>query len=266
MVIFGGENINPEFLLGGRLIPTGREGNKVYARTLRWGETDTGEAVHLEAGDQLIIPAGDLVFDTRQIDSMSPAGAGGYAPVSNTVWTWYRIARDDLEYVSFISGLALKLDSAHNSWAEAMQAHKEATEGQGVNARISMFTALAGAQAAIIALDRAIIMVETLARDYCPGLAVPQNTVKIKEAAHQLRRSFEHIDERAQGKVAPGKEDVAAWSIFDQSDFMANAVLRYQDFSLDFNDDVRLALLACREAIMQAIDIRVGSGSKDTSN
>ena len=266
MVIFGGENIDPQFLLGGRLIPTKREGNQVYARTLRWGEVDTGEKVHLEPGDQLIIPAGGLVIDTRQIDSMSPAGVGGYAPVSNTVWTWYRIARDDPEYVNFISGLALKLDSAHNSWAEAIQAHQDATTEQGITRRIGMFTSLAGAQAAVIALDRAIIMVETLARDYCPGLAVPENTVKIKEAAHQLRRSFEHIDERAQGKVAPGKGDVSAWSIFDQSDFIADAVLRYQGFSLDFNDEVRLALLACRATIMQAIDIRVGLSSNDASD
>ena len=266
MVIFGGQNFDPQFMLGGRLIPTKREGNKVYARTLRWGEDDPGETVHLETGDQLIIPAGDLVIDTRQIDSMSPVGVGGYAPVSNTVWTWYRIARDDPEYVNFISGLALKLDSAHNSWAEAIQAHEDATKEQGINGRIGMFTALAGAQAAVIALDRAIIMVEALTRNYCPGLAVPQNTVKIKEAAHQLRRSFEHIDERAQGKVAPGKEDISAWSIFDQSDFMANGVLRYQDFSLDFNDEVRLALLSCRETIMGAIDVRVGLSSNATSN
>lgn len=180
MVIFGGENFDLQFLLGGRLIPTKRQGNKVYARTLRWGEDDSGETVHLEPGDQLIIPAGDLVIDTRQIDSMSPVGAGGYAPVSITVWTWYRIARDDPEFVNFISGLALKLDSAHNSWAEAIQAHEDATKEQGINQRIGMFTALAGAQAAVISLDRAIIMVEALARDYCPGLAVPQNTVKVK--------------------------------------------------------------------------------------
>ena len=85
MVIFGGQNFDPQFMLGGRLIPTKREGNKVYARTLRWGEDDPGETVHLETGDQLIIPAGDLVIDTRQIDSMSPVGVGGYAIQSQTL-------------------------------------------------------------------------------------------------------------------------------------------------------------------------------------
>ena len=46
------------FLFGGRIVPIRREGNIVYARTLRRGEEDTGEAVNLEAGDRLVIPAG----------------------------------------------------------------------------------------------------------------------------------------------------------------------------------------------------------------
>ena len=76
-----------EFLTAGRLIPIGREGNKVFARTLRLGEEDTGEVVNLEPGDELVIPAGGLVVDSRAIDAQSTKGLGGYAPVANTVWT-----------------------------------------------------------------------------------------------------------------------------------------------------------------------------------
>ena len=75
-----------EFLLNTRLIPIRREGNKVFARTLRFGEEDTGEAVQLNAGDQLIIPPGELVIDSRVIDSQNMKGRGGYVPVANTVW------------------------------------------------------------------------------------------------------------------------------------------------------------------------------------
>ena len=44
----------------------------MYARSLRPDEEDTGEGVHLNAGDRLVIPAGGFVFDTDQIDAMSP--------------------------------------------------------------------------------------------------------------------------------------------------------------------------------------------------
>ena len=89
---YANKQTQDEFLTSGRLIPIGREGNKVFARTLRPGEEDTGEVVHLEPGDQLVIPPGGLVIDSREIDARSTKGIGGYAPVANTVWTWYQIA------------------------------------------------------------------------------------------------------------------------------------------------------------------------------
>ena len=88
-----------DFLFGGRIVPIKREGNIVYARSLRRGEEDTGEGVALQPGDRLVIPAGELVIDSRQIDTYyNPKGLGGYAPVANTVWTWYRIATEQLGF------------------------------------------------------------------------------------------------------------------------------------------------------------------------
>ena len=92
-----------EFLTGGRLVPVRRQGNKVYAGTLRPGEEDTGEVVHLEPGDQLVIPPGGLVVDSREIDAYGVEGFGGYAPVANTVWTWYSIVGEQLE-LSILDG------------------------------------------------------------------------------------------------------------------------------------------------------------------
>ena len=40
-----------EFLYASRLVPAGREGNKVFARTLRPGEVDTGEGVKVGPGE-----------------------------------------------------------------------------------------------------------------------------------------------------------------------------------------------------------------------
>ena len=76
-----------DLLFYSRLVPDGREGNKVFARSLRLGEEDTGEGVNVRAGEQLIIRAGGLVISSDEIDALSPKGYGGYAPVANTVWT-----------------------------------------------------------------------------------------------------------------------------------------------------------------------------------
>ena len=55
-----------------------RDGKVVYARTLRRGEEDTGAAIHLEPGDRLVIPAGELVVNSRDIDEYyNPIGLGG---------------------------------------------------------------------------------------------------------------------------------------------------------------------------------------------
>ena len=80
-----------EFLTSGRIVLDRREGNKVFVRTLRPDEEDTGEGVDIRAGEQLIFEAGALVIDSREIDAQSVEGRGRYAPVANTVWTWYRI-------------------------------------------------------------------------------------------------------------------------------------------------------------------------------
>ena len=263
------DQVNPDlgwgFLMAGRLIPTGREGNKVFARTLRPGEVDTGETVQLEPGDELVIPAGGLVIDSREIDAMSPVGAGGYAPVTNTVWTWYRIVGDDPEYLNFISSLAHRLDAAHDSWSDAVQERENAIKVGGITGRAQMFMALSKAGMTVIALHRAVVMVETLASKYCPDLEVPIEVEKIKQTVAAIRHSFEHIDERVQGKVGPRESDPSALTIFDQSDFLASGVLHYQNLSLNFQEEVLATLLSCRETIMLAIDSRVNSHSNDAS-
>lgn len=250
-----------DFLFAARLVPIGRDGNIVYARTLRPGEEDTGEAVHLNVGDRLVIPTGGLVFDTDQIDAMSPVRMGGYAPVANTVWTWHQFASyEQPEYAFFLFALAQRLDAAHDLWSQAMQTREDAISSDGVVRRAGLFEALRTAEMAIIAFGRAITMVETLVTQYCPDLCMPEETDRVQRAVRLLRRSFEHIDERAQGRVSQKNVvDLSAWTIFDQTYFFERAVLRYQDVTLDFQADVLAALLACREVIKQSFESRVKS-------
>ena len=247
-----------EFLFGGRLVPIKREGNIVYARPLRPGEKDTGETVKLQAGDRLVIPAEELVFNSREIDAYyNPKGFGGYAPVANTVWTWDQIKTERLDFFLFFFSLSRRADAAHTLWASAMQARGKAQEEGGIPRRQEAFNALATAEMAVIALHRCIRMVYELIEKFCPELEVPKSVEKICIPVQEIRHAFEHIDERAAGKVGPSaKNHPEALTIFNQPDFVESSILRYREHVLNFESEVITALLDCRELIMCAIDVR----------
>lgn len=251
-----------EFLTSGRIVPVRREGNKVFIRTLRQGEEDTGEAVNIRAGDRLIFEPGALVIDSRQIDAQSAQGLGGYSPVANTVWTWYRIIGEEVSFFVFFFALARRIDAAHALWALAIQERERANEEGAISRRTGLLNAMAAAEVAIIALHRGFTMVDSLIVRFRLDLEVPQGVRRIREAIREMRNAFEHIDERAEGRIGRSKEfDPEALTIFDQPDFISSALLSYKGYSLNFEEEVISALLECREFIMRAIDARASSVS-----
>ena len=53
----------------GRVVPAGSDDDAVYMRSLRHGEEDTGEVVHVPAGKRMVIRAGDLSIDWEELDA-----------------------------------------------------------------------------------------------------------------------------------------------------------------------------------------------------
>ena len=246
-----------DFLFASRLVPLGRKGNIVYARSLRRGEEDTGEGVSLKAGEKIVIPPGELIINSREIDAYyNPAGTGGYAPVANTVWTWYQIAPEELGFFLYFFALARRTDAAHALWASAIQARDDAREAKGIPQRQGSLNALGIAEMAVIALRRCFEMVYGLVEKFSPGLQVPASVDKIRAPVRAIRHAFEHIDERAQGKINQQKTHPDALTIFNQPDFVNSSVLQYKTLTLNLETEVIAALLDCREFIMTAIDNR----------
>lgn len=249
-----------EFLTSGRIVPVRREGSKVFVRTLRHGEEDTGEAVNIRAGDSVIFEPGALVIDSRQIDAQSAQGFGGYTPVANTVWTWYRIVGEEVTFFVFFFALARRVDAAHGLWALAIQERERAKEEGALPRRTGFLNALATAEVAIIALHRGFVMIYSLIDKFQLDIEVPQGVKKIREVVREMRNAFEHIDERAEGRIGRSKEfDPEALTIFDQPDFVDSSMLRYKGYSLNFEEEVLAALLECREFIMSAMDARAST-------
>ena len=154
----------------------------------------------MEAGDSLVFPAGEFVFDSRDIDELyNPKGPGGYRPVANTVWSWHRIAPEQLGFFLFFFALARRTDAAHALWVLAIEARDKARREDGIPQRLAVFNALAAAEVALVALGRCYRMVSALVTKYCPELQVPDSVRNTQEAVLEMRNAFEHIDERAGG-------------------------------------------------------------------
>ena len=252
------QDLSGELLFYNRLVPDGREGNKVYARSLRPGEEDTGEVVNINAGDELVIRAGGLVINSDEIDALSPKGFGGYAPVANTIWTWYSIVGEQVGFFVYIFALARRLDAAHAAWELAIQERDKARSGGGIGRRIGFFRALSEAEVAIIALHRGMNMLLRFNGVFPLGLEIPNSLKKLEPVVKEMRDAFEHIDERAQGKINHrGQMDAEALTIFDQPDFTESSVIHYRGNDLHFEEDVLAALLSCRELVIKVIDLRV---------
>ena len=109
---------------------------------------------------------------------------------------------------------------------------------------------------AVIALHRCFEMVYELVEKFSPGLQVPASVDKIRAPVRKIRHAFEHIDERAQGKINQQKTHPDALTIFNQPDFVNSSVLQYKTLTLNLETEVIAALLDCREFIMNAIDNR----------
>lgn len=242
------------YLLSGRVVPDGVEGNVVYGRSLRHGEEDTGQEVDVPPGYEFAMRPGALAVHVTQIDAHSPARAGGYAPIANTVWTWYQFGEHEQRFLHFMFSFARRLDAAHSAWAEAMHDRERAQDLLGIEARVGNIAALATAEVAVVALHRAIRMAHSLVESHRPDLDLPAAVQSVLDPLKQIRDALEHIDERADGRSGQaGQLDPDAWTIFDQPGFVPHAVLTYKGHELAFDHDVLAALLSCRDLIMEAM-------------
>ena len=197
------------FLFGGRIVPVKREGNVVYARTLRRGEKDTGETIHLEPGEQLSFLPGAIEIDLRDIDEYyNPKGLGGYRPVANTVLTWHRFATEQLGFFLFF--FSLENDGRYAAYKNAVKLDispvlKRGTRhgktggylsGKGTSKRNR--GSGNGDHCSVGATGWYV----TLSRNIVQGYKCRTSVKNTRSSCEEMRYAFEHIDERAtEGKV-----------------------------------------------------------------
>lgn len=256
-------NLGPEAgiddsLVGVRVVPDGSDSHTVYGRTLKDGEEDCGQAIVLQVGERLVFPERSVRITIRDVDRYSTEGSDGYADIANTVWTWLQFGPSpDLEFFRFIFAAARRLDSAHAHWATSTN-QTENVPGEGfIRTRARIFRALGDAESMCIALNRSAMMIRKIPSKFAVSPAVPSIVNEIYPALNAIRNAFEHIDERALGKVH-GSAQPDALTIFDQKDFLTSHVLRYAGHSLDLRQQVLPALIDGRQFIFDVASEKAG--------
>lgn len=244
-----------------RVVPDGREGKTVFARTLHPGEVDLDEPVVFSPalGERLVFRNESRVR-IRDVDRLVKPDDTGYASVTNTVWTWLQLsAKATPQQIRFALATARRLDGSHLSLTALVAAMRE-LNGSEAKQRTHGFRAIAMAEVLVVCLNRAIDM--TLR---CPGqlgvrVPVPTIAKQKRSAVAALRNGFEHIEESAAGR-RKGKADPNAASIFNQSRFFIDGMLVIGAHTLSVPIEVPQLLVSMRDYLVEAIGALCGEWS-----
>lgn len=234
-----------------RVVPVRREGNRVLGRVLGYHEKDDGRRVHLRPGDQFTL-SGKSIAQLDLVDSYSRPDESGYAPLSDTVWTWIRISglRDEGQ-VRYLTAAARRLDSAHRAFRRIAALRDELEEFLQQNAwgpkiRAVTATLIGEVETAVIALWRAVDMVNAVPQNLKTEREPPSSVIAARTGLKEIRDAYEHIDERAFGRKRQ-KVDPHARTIFDYRELLEENRITYGPYSLELEREVPDLLLAARE-------------------
>jgi hypothetical protein len=251
-------NMTPEVgandsLVAVRVVPAGRDGTKVYGRTLKPGEVDLDTPVTYDpyAGEELHFRPGSVQITIQDVDRMAKPGPDGYATISNTVWTWLITTSTpaDPALFRFLLAASRRLDTAHSLYTQ-VEAALGSISGPYPHQREQAFAALGLSEVLCVSLSRAVDMLQKIPAQFSINLPLPATITGKALPLRDVRNAFEHIEERALGNVW-GKPDANALSIFDQTDLLTRGALTYASHSLDLRSEVLPMLVDARRAAFE---------------
>ena len=147
-------------VVGVRVVPAGRDGNLVYARSLNEGEPDNGERIPLEIGDKLVCPPGSIKVTLEDVDRYAEQEFDGYAPITNTVWTWLHVPPSPDEFFfNFMLTASRRLDDAHALCASALRELGYRPDEPFIKTRSRIFNAFGNAEQMCIYLSLVIELI-----------------------------------------------------------------------------------------------------------
>lgn len=251
-------NLTPEvgandILLNVRIVPDGRDGKIVYARTLRRNEEDDGSPVFVNAadGERLEFRQNSIEISIEHIDSCSKPGSDGYAPITNTIWTWmYVSGTANPDQFRFLLAAARRLDASHLVFCNLQERLSQlSTKGLGLIGQRELVYSIVGmVEILIISLNRSLQMLSQLQSRFGMSTPIPKSIDDKLKDVKSIRDAYEHIEDRALGKVH-GNPHPDALSVFDNRDFFSNGKVTYSSHSIDIRQELPQLFLEARSYI-----------------
>jgi hypothetical protein len=251
-----------DILLWVSIVPDGRDGKVVFARTLRVGESDPGIPVIVDAaaGETLQFRPGSVEISISHIDQHAQRDADGFSPISNTLWTWLTIGSPvSVQVFHHLFATGRRLDGTHSLLVDVIR-RMESLSGGFIHQRQQALEAFALAEILVVALGRTADLAERLRSTFNVNTIPPDRLNSNIGPIGDLRNAFEHIEDRAMGQVR-GKPHPDAYSVFDQREFVANGVLSYGIHRISLRNDIAPLLIDIRKYLLD-VAIEFAGSSK----
>jgi hypothetical protein len=238
------------FLFGMRVVEVDRLDGVVRARTLRHGEADTGARVHVAPGESMTFDEGAMVVDLDFLDGLQPPTESGYAELTPVLATWFSVGEHDEAEVRYLLAAARRLDVANRRMVEIEDCRSALSrEGlAGPEIRRRFFQLIGAVESAIIALYRAVYMVQKASDLIGASHTVPPDVARMSSTINEIRKAYEHIEDRAVGTEF-GRAHPDALTIFDYSELLKHDVIMYGAHRLSLTVDVPNVIRQVREFI-----------------
>jgi len=184
-----------------------------------------------------------------------PARPDGYRPIARQVWAWgMLVGVPSSEKTLLVLTAARRLDIAHSQFERlrsSLEKFESANPGSPDSQRRA-FVLISEAELAIVSLHVAIKVARKLASD----LRSPTFPAFVEErwqAVREIRHAYEHIDERAAGKVRR-KDHPDALSAFDHQSLVPERRIRYADYSFGVDAEATQTIIETRDFLVAAFD------------
>ena len=193
----------------------------------------------------------------QDVDRYATVGSDGYAPITNTIWTWLSIGNPAPDLFRYLLAAARRLDGTHALLTQVFETLED-LPGGFIGRRERYFLALSIAEILTVALGRSVDLLGGIRQRFSVGRSLPSSVESKKAAVREIRNAFEHIEDRALGQVR-GEPHEEALTVFQQSDLVEHGRLTYGKHALDLREEVPRLLLDARQFVYD-VAVEVSGG------
>ncbi len=234
-----------------RVIEVRREGSVVYGRTLSPTEPDPGTAVLLKPGDSFCLEPGMMTVSIAAIDAAESKGVEGYVPVTGVLWSWMSTAPPAYEHgYRYLLATARRLDAARTLLDQVRDLLDQEPPSVGPALRSHLWRTVSTVEVTVVAFGRALDMSVQMKHLIGVASAPDPEMLSLNRRITPLRNAYEHIEDRALGRVNR-KPDPEAVTVFDWTALFERQAMQYggQEISLS---ELMTATDTLRAFVLQA--------------